>query len=48
MRFDANQAFPQFFDRGQEKGLCAQTIPKKVWSVLIFAVPLHRQSEQKG
>jgi hypothetical protein len=46
--FDANQGFGGMVDVGQEMGLCAQTIYEKVWSVLFFAVPLHRQSERKA
>jgi hypothetical protein len=36
----------QFFDEGQELGLCTQTIYKNACLVLFFAVPLHRQSEE--
>ena len=46
-QFDENQGFLGFFDRCQELVLCTQTISKNVWSVLIFAVPLHRQSDKK-
>ena len=48
LQFDENQGFLGFFDECQELGMFAHTIYKNAWLVLIFAVPLQRQSDRKG
>ena len=45
--FDIKQEVSEFFDLGQQKGLFARTIDKKVLPVQKVAVTLQRQKEQK-